>query len=293
MSRSIEGIIAPITTPFRDDGLGLDLLEENITKYAKTSLAGFLVLGSNGESKSLSEDERRLVLQIAIDAKSPTQFIIAGIAVDSTRVAISHVNQAAELGADYVSLLTPFYFKSRLDDGALLSYFTEVADHSALPVLVYNAPKFTGINLSTKVVEEISKHPNIVGMKDTSSGNYIHYMAVVEHGFRIFAGSLNTLLPALLLGAKGGVVSMANAFPEACCRLYDVVKAGDLDAGKSLYLKLVRLNRLISGSFSVAGVKYAMDLADYNGGDPRRPLLQLSQSEKDSIKQAIQQAGVS
>lgn len=292
MSKAISGIIAPITTPFSDDEVNLEFLKENINKYSQTNLSGYLVLGSNGENSSLSDVERHQIIKAVVNAKSSSQKAIVGISSDSTRVSVERTHQAADLGADYVSLLTPYYFKSRLSNDALIKYFVDVAEKSTLPVFIYNAPKFTGITLSTKVVEEISMHPNIIGMKDASPGNYMQYLEVSKPDFNIFAGSLDTLFPALLLGAVGGVVSLANAFPSQCCKIYYLVLQGDITEAKKLYFKLLRLNRSVSGSFSVAGVKYAMDLAGYHGGPPRLPLLHLTQDEKASIEKAIKQNGI-
>ena len=289
MSEDFTGIIAPITTPFTEDEINLEFLRENVNRYSQTKLSGYLVLGSNGENRCLSEDERRLIIQTVVNSKSSFQKAIVGITSDSTRLSINLANQAADLGADYISLLTPYYFKSRLSNDALIKYFVDVAEKSIQPVFIYNAPKFTGITLSPKVIEELSKHPNIVGMKDTSPGNFMQYIEVSTNEFKVFAGSLDTLLPALLLGAAGGVVSLANAFPEQCCTLYDLVLHGDVSEAKNLYLKLLRLNRSVSGSYSVAGVKYAMDLAGYHGGPPRLPLLPLTQEEELSIEKAVKQ----
>jgi len=287
MNKAVAGIIAPITTPFSDDEINLGFLRENINKYSQTNLSGYLVLGSNGENSSLSEIEMRQIIQTVVSEKSSTQKAIVGISSDSTRISIERANQAADLGADYVSLLTPHYFKSRISNSVLTKYFTDVAERSKLPVFIYNAPKFTGITLSPKVVEEISVHPNIIGMKDTSPGNYMQYLEVCDPGFYIFAGSLDILFPALQLGAVGGVVSLANAFPDQCCMLYDLFVQGDVSQAKALYLKLLRLNRSVSGSYAVAGVKYAMDLTGFHGGFPRLPLLPLVQDEKESIEKAV------
>ncbi|OGO61021.1 MAG: hypothetical protein A2029_17180 [Chloroflexi bacterium RBG_19FT_COMBO_47_9] len=292
MSKAISGIIAPITTPFSDDEVNLEFLKENINKYSQTNLSGYLILGSNGENSCLNDVERHLIIQTIVNAKSSTQKAIVGISSDSTRVSIERTNQAADLGADYVSLLTPYYFKSRLSNEALINYFVDVAEKSKLPVFIYNAPKFTGITLSIKVIEEISMHPNIIGMKDASPGSYMQYIGVCKPDFKIFAGSLDTLFPALILGAVGGVVSLANAFPVQCCRLYDLVLHGDTTEAKGLYMKLLQLNRSVSGSYSVAGVKYSMDIAGYHGGQPRLPLLPLTPDEKASIEKAIKQSKI-
>jgi 4-hydroxy-2-oxoglutarate aldolase len=289
MNKSLTGIVAPLTTPFEDEEICLDSFAKNLEKYAATNLAGYLVLGSNGENKSLSDQEKKLVIQAAVNHVPAHQAVIVGIAEESTRIAIRQVEQAAELGADYVSLFTPSYFRSRLTDVAFVRHFLSIADKSPLPVLLYNAPKFTGVTLTPRVIAEVSKHSNIVGMKDTSAST-VQYLEACAQGFQVLAGSLEILLPALLLGASGGVVSLANAFPTICCTLFDLVQAGNLEEARPLFMKLYRLNRSISGSYSIAGVKYAMDVAGYYGGPPRLPILPLNQDEKENILRSIQAA---
>ena len=217
---------------------------------------------------------------------------MAGTGYESTRQAIAFSKKAADLGADFVSLLTPSYFKKRLTDEAMIGYYTEVAEALSIPVLIYNAPGFTGMTISPKVIEAISRHPNIAGMKDTSPANIGRYLEVCGEDFDVLSGTIDTLFPGLALGASGGVVSLANAFPHPCCELYERFKRGDLQGARKLFYKLFRLNHSVSGNFGVAGVKYAMEVAGYYGGPPRLPLLPLTDSDKKLIKQAISEAGL-
>jgi 4-hydroxy-2-oxoglutarate aldolase len=174
----------------------------------------------------------------------------------------------------------------------LIGYYNDVADAVPIPVLAYNAPGFTGMTLSARVIEKISRHPNVAGMKDTSTGNMSSYLSVCGDDFDILSGTVSTLFTAMLEGAKGGVVSLANAFPAICCELYDSCKAGELDRARRLHYLLFALNRSVSGSFGVAGVKYAMDLSGYYGGDPRLPLLPLNRENQQFISEAISKTGL-
>jgi 4-hydroxy-2-oxoglutarate aldolase len=159
-------------------------------------------------------------------------------------------------------------------------------------VIAYNAPGFTGMTLTPKVVEVISRHPYVIGMKDTSKGNMSTYLSVAGDDFDILSGTVSTLFESMLLGAKGGVVSLANAFPAPCCELYEACKALDLDKARQLHYMLIKLNKSVSGSFGVAGVKYAAEVAGYHGSDPRKPLLPITQEGKQSIRKAIEEAGL-
>jgi 4-hydroxy-2-oxoglutarate aldolase len=174
----------------------------------------------------------------------------------------------------------------------MIGYYMDVAEALSIPVLIYNAPGFTGMTISPKVIEKISRHPNITGMKDTSPDGLVRYLEVCGDDFDVVSGTINTLLTGLALGASGGVVSLANAFPHPCCELYERFRRDDLEGARALHHKLFRLNQSVSGSFGVAGVKYAMEVGGYYGGPPRRPLLPLKENDKKRIKEAITKEGL-
>ena len=292
MAKKLVGIIAPITTPFVNEDVSLEHLKSNMRKYRDTGVAGFFAIGSNGESKSLTEDEKLKIVEVVLQEKADHQLVMAGTGYESTRQTVAFSKKVAVMGVDFVSVVTPSYFKKRLTDDALLGYYNDVADAVPIPVLAYNAPGFTGMTLSARVIEKVSRHPNVAGMKDTSAGNMSSYLSVCGDDFDILSGTVSTLFTAMLEGAKGGVVSLANAFPAPCCELYDSCKTGELDTARRLHYLLFALNRSVSGSFGVAGVKYAMDLAGYYGGDPRLPLLPLNRENQQLISEAISKTGL-
>lgn len=292
MAKRVSGIFAPVNTPFHDEDVSFDHFRENMRKYSETPLSGFLVLGSNGENKSLTEDEKLKLLEIAIQEKAKHQVVMAGAGYESTRETIAFSKKAEELGADIVSLVTPSYFKKSLTDDALIGYYTDVAEALTIPVFAYNAPGFTGLTLSPKVISTISRHPNIGGMKDTSPDGIARYLEVCGDNFDVLSGTINTLFIGLALGASGGVVSLANAYPHPCCELYEKCRSGDLDGARKLHHKLFMLNQSVSGKFGVAGVKYASEVAGYYGGPPRLPLLPMKDTDKKLIREAISEAGL-
>jgi len=292
MSQKVCGIFAPITTPFVDDEVLFDQFKENIRKYSQTPLNGYLVLGSNGESKSLTEDEKLKLLEIVLENKADHQLVMAGTGYESTRQTIAFSKKVQQLGANLVSLVTPSYFKKSLSDDALIGYYTQVADALSIPVFAYNAPGFTGLTLSVNVIEAISQHPNIGGMKDTSPAGLAGYLEFCGENFDVLAGTMNTLFIGLSLGASGGVISLANAFPEPCCELYAAYTHNDIAKARRLHSTLFRLNQSVSGAAGVAGVKYAMELGGYHGGNPRLPLLPIKEIDKQRIRKAAEAAGV-
>lgn len=290
MRSELSGIIAPITTPFQDEEVNLQWLRSNVRRYAQTPLASLFVLGSNGEGKFLSESEKIRVIETVAIEKSPQQSMLVNVGAESTRLTIEAAVQAASLGADFVSVITPSYFKNRYTDQVLSKYYLDIADASPVPVVVYNIPANTGIALPVKVIELIASHPNIAGVKDSSPGQYVDYLQVCGENFSVLSGTINTLLQAMVLGARGGVVSLADSFPELCCKLYDLICHREIERAVVLNRKLLKLNKVISGAYGVAGVKYAAELRGYFGGKPRLPLLPLDDQDKDRIRQAITDA---
>ncbi len=291
MATILKGVYAPIGTPFVNEEVAYDQLESNVKKYARSKLTGYLAIGSNGECVHLSEKEKLKALEIIVANKADHQKVMAGSSVESTRLTIELCKKVAAIGADFASILTPSYFKGKLNDAAMSKYFLDVADGSPIPVVGYNAPGFTGVTISVGVLKAMAAHENIVGVKDTSPGMIGSYLRATLHlDFDVLSGTANTLFPAMMMGATGGIVSLANAYPDVCVALYEKCIAGDIKGAQDLHLLLGQLNGACSGSYGVAGVKYASEVAGFYGGDPRLPLLPLKESDKQAIRDGI--AGV-
>jgi 4-hydroxy-2-oxoglutarate aldolase len=232
-------------------------------------------LGSNGENKSLTEDEKMAVLRTVLAGRAPGQVVMAGATYEAQRDTERFFAAAAEAGADFGLLLAPSYFRKQMSEDVLFRYFATTADRSPLPLLAYNAPGFTGLTLSPALIGRLAEHPNIVGMKDSAASGIEDFLAFERADFHVLAGSVNFLFPAMMQGALGGTVSLANAFPAIALRLYRYGVERD-EAGGAPYQEFCRrLNEAISGRYGVPGVKAAMDLAGLRGGFPRRPLLPL------------------
>ena len=289
----LSGVFAPVVTPFENDQVELNFLRENLQKLDESDLAGYLALGSNGEFKSLSDKEQIQILEVYAETKSD-KVVMVGTGCESTFHTIEKSKIVAEMGFEYVSVLTPHYFGKRLDGSVLKDYFLRIADSIDIPVLLYNAPGFAnGVVIPPQIVVELSKHPNIVGMKDSAPTGPAKFLAALDpdEDFSILAGSANFFYPSLILGATGGTLSLADSMPDICCDLYKLFVQGKFDQAKELHFKIARLNQVISGSWGVAGVKAAMDIRGYKGGPPRHPLKKITKEGIEKIKQTMLDEG--
>ena len=283
----INGVIPPMITPFREDGaVDYDKHAENMNRWNRDNLAGYLVLGSNSEAAYLSQDERVRMIELTVAHAKKDRLILAGTGMESAVETIKLTNRAAELGVHAALVLTPFYYGDQMTDTALIRYFTCVAEGSDIPVLIYNVPKFTHINISPKALKELSRHPNILGMKD-STGNVpqlVSFLSVIPDGFNLLVGTVSAWFPALTLGIKGGIFALANCAPNECAAVQDAFNAGDSATARETYLSIFPVNTAVTNTYGVSGLKYAADLMGYRGGHVRNPLLPLKEDEKADIR---------
>lgn len=292
-TKKLSGVFAPVVTPFRSDELALDYLRSNLTKLNETDLTGYLALGSNGEFRSLTDNEQIQVLEVFAERKGQ-KVIIVGTACESTRQTIEKSKVASEMGFDYVSILTPSYFAKRIDGNILQGYYERIADSVDIPLLLYNAPAFAGgVQIPPPTVLRLSRHPNIVGMKDSSPAGPAKFLACLDpsEDFGILAGSTNFFYPSLHLGATGGVLSLANVLPGPCCELHRLFMEARYDEAQRLNLRLARLNESVSGAWGVEGVKAAMSMTGFKGGEPRHPLRSLSDEAAKQIREKMVEDG--
>ncbi len=273
MQQEFTGIFTALTTPFQEGKILPDKFTDNIAKYNQYELAGYVIGGSTGENVYLTENERLTLLKTAKETAAPGRKIIAGTGCESTQNTIAATNRAADLGADAALVILPHYYKSLMTTAALKDYYLTIADKTRIPLIIYSMPHNTGITPSAKLIIELSQHPNILGIKD-SSGN----LSLLEEAkpfmpdgstFLLGAGSL--LFPGLLLGASGGIITLGAAAPELCAQLYDLFLQGKYEEAKRLQLNLVPLNQAVTRDHGVPGAKYALDLRGYYGGPCRSP----------------------
>jgi len=288
--KPFTGIYTPIATPFRDDGtVDERALAANVSRWMTTPLTGLVVLGSNGEATSLDEAEADRVVEIVRAGVPASRPLIAGTGRESTRATIAATRRAAAAGADAALVRTPSFFKPQMTTDAFVRHFTEVADASPVPVLLYNVTAYTGVNLLPDAVERLAVHPNIVGMKESGSdiGQIAEYVARTPDDFTVLAGSATTLVHALCAGCDGAILALASLVPAECVLMTTLVREKRLDEANALQRRLMPLARSVGTSYGVPGLKAALELSGYAGGSPRPPLRPVSSEVVDIIRRQL------
>lgn len=295
----LAGAMPPVPTPFNAQGdFDGKALYANLQKLSATGLHGFVLLGSNGEYVYLDEAEKAELFQVARDAIPANQLFIAGTGAESTRATLRLTLMAAEAKADAAIVITPCYYKPSMTGEALYQHFTTIADASPIPVILYNMPAYTGVDMTVDTILKLAAHPNIVGLKE-SSGNIVKISELVQQvttrqlDFAVLAGSASFLQPTLLMGGTGGVMATANVAPRHCLQIWEAMQIGDIEAARQIQQQVLALNAMVTTRFGVAGLKFAMDELGLYGGPVRSPLLPLAESAKPEIRQAIAQLNLS
>ena len=282
----LHGIFPPLTTPFAADGsVSLSHLRDNVKRYNQTRLAGYAINGSTSESILLRWDEVYHIWGAAREAAAPSKILIAGTGAESTAETIEHTNRAASLGFAVALVRTPSFYKPAMSEEALAEHYLRVADAARIPVLVYSVPVFTHITVEAPLIARVSKHPNIIGMKD-SSGNVqgvADIIAAAPKHFQTLVGSASTLYESLEKGAVGAILALACAFPELCVEIYEASRAGESAKAHSLAQELIAPAKMFGPQYGIAGLKYALDRLGYFGGPARPPLLPVGEAAREEI----------
>jgi len=282
----LSGVMPPITTPFQNGKLALDKLKKNFQRWNQTGLFGYLVLGSNGEAVYLNEREKIKVIEISRESIPKSKIMLVGTGMESTQETIRFTNQAAKMGADCALVVTPSYFKGSMKPQILYDHFISVAESSQIGILLYNVPQFTGINMEPELVAKLSEHSNIIGIKD-SSGNIGQLSEIInlsQKGFAVFVGSAPVFFPALCVGAVGGILAVAQVAPQECIQIQNLFNKGKMDEARVLQNRLTPLAKGVTTKYGIGGLKMAMDLTGYFGGDPRPPLKRPGKDIEEEIK---------
>src|SRR6185369_5001447 len=274
MLNRLRHILLPISTPFAADSVDHAALRANIDRWSTTGIRGFVVLGSTGERVHLDEREYLEVIESARQVVSPGMAFIVGAGQQSVVGSVNEIKKAAELGADAVLVITPHYYRAAITQDALISYYNALADASTVPLLLYSMPALTGIKIEPETVARLSEHQNIVGVKDSSNdiAGFAATVTLCPPDFAVLTGNGTVFLDALRAGATGAILAVGCVVPEMCVAIYEAFKRGDEEGATALQTKLTPLATAVTTKYGIGGLKAALDLAGYKGGDVRAPL---------------------
>ena len=289
-----SGVYPPLPTFFDDrEELDLTTFRRHMRRLEDSGIAGYVLMGSNGEAVHLTDDERIQLIATAKDVVGSGEHavpIVVGCGAQSTRATSAYCQQAARHGADVALVLPPSYYRGQMNSQALIAHYRAVADQSSIPVLLYNMPvSAAGIDLDVATVTALAEHPNIVGLKD-SAGNIVkmaQIIAGVPPSFRVFAGSASFFLPALVAGSVGTIAALANIFPHEVCLLQALFEAGEFEEARELQARIIPANAAVTATYGVSGLKAALALTAGYGGKPRLPLLPLADRERETLAQIL------
>jgi 4-hydroxy-2-oxoglutarate aldolase len=293
VNKPLKGVYIALTTPFAGERISAARMRDNVRKYNRTDVAGYLVLGSTGESVSLTDEESEKLVEAVIREAAPGKKILVGTARESTRGTAEFTKRAARFGIAAALVRPPSYYKSKMSREALRKHYLTVAEASPVPVLIYNIPQNTGLSLDPRLVVDLSSHPNIAGLKE-SSGSLGYLGEIVRdlpERFHYFLGSGHVVYPGLEMGADGAILAVANAAPELSAEIYALFREGNRDRARERQLDLIPLNRAVTEKYGIPGLKYAQDLRGFYGGPARLPLLPPDGAAKREIASVLKKAG--
>lgn len=294
---NLAGVLIPAVTPFDPVTGDVDVVRwrENIRVWTAHPVLGVVVGGSTGEAVLLDEDERRALIEAARGALPGDRLLVAGAGAESTRATVRLCRMAEEAGADAVLVMPPSFYRPAMTPEALARHYRAVADASPLPVIVYQVPPKLGtLELQTGLVAELSRHENIVGIKDSRGSMEVvgDLVGQCREGFQVLVGNGALLYGSLEVGAVGGILGMANLAPAESAELVAAFHDGRApDAGR-LQERIGPVHKAIVGELGVAGVKAGLDLLGLGGGAPRPPLLPLSDARRAEVRGVLEKAGL-
>ncbi|HEX8394291.1 MAG TPA: dihydrodipicolinate synthase family protein [Longimicrobium sp.] len=293
----LTGVFAPATTPFDPVTGDVDLIgmRANVRRWMQEPLAGVVLFGSTGEGVLLDEDEKVRLTAATRDLLDGDRLLLAGTGAESTRAAIRQARAVAEAGADAVLVQPPSFYKPLMTPAALRDHYRAVADASPIPVILYQVPpRFSGVELEPGLVNELARHPNITGIKDSSGdqrtlGNLVD---ACRGGCDVLAGSGAIMYAALEMGAVGGILAVALLLPRECaelCRAFGEERFGD--AGR-MQERIGPLHKAVVGELGIPGIKAALDALGMHGGAPRAPIQPLRNRDGGRLADALAIAGI-
>lgn len=287
-----KGCGTAIITPFTNDGINFEEFGKLIENQIENNVDSIIVCGTTGESATMTEEERKEVMKFAITKANKRVPIILGTGSNCTRVAVELTKYAESIGADGVLVVTPYYNKTT--QAGLVTHYKTIAEATTLPIILYNVPSRTGVNILPKTCLELSKIPNIVGIKE-ASGNLSQIAEIAslcKDELSIYSGNDDQIIPILSMGGKGVISVLSNLVPEYVHNMcYDYFD-GNIEKAKESQLKSLDLINALFCEVNPIPVKEAMNMLGYNCFEPRLPLVKLSDSGKEKLQKAMKEFGI-
>ncbi|TSB48396.1 4-hydroxy-tetrahydrodipicolinate synthase [Alkalicoccobacillus porphyridii] len=286
----LKGIYPALLTPMDEkENINEAVLKQLTNHLIKSGVHGLFALGTNGEFHALTTEEKVRVAEILVKEAAGRVPVMVGTGGNNTAEAILLSQKMEQIGADVLSVITPYFIPPTQDE--LYYYFKEIADSVSIPVLLYNIPSKTGVNLEASTVKRLASHPKIIGVKD-SSGNFDTILSYIEvakgEDFSVFAGTDSLILKTLKAGGQGAVAATANALPKVVVSIYDSWKNGELDKAEEAQQTLQPLRDTFALGSIPAPLKKATELFGIPVGPPRSPIKPVNEEAVTNIKKMVQ-----
>lgn len=284
-----EGSYVAIVTPFKNGEVDAEALKRLIEFHIENGTDGIVPCGTTGESATLNHREHEEVIRVAVETCGGRARVLAGTGSNATREAVELTLSAEKLGADGALLITPYYNKPTQE--GLCQHFEAAAKETKLPVVLYNVPSRTSVNMLPATVARLSKIENIVGIKE-ASGNLAQVSEIVKScgpDFEVISGDDALTWPILALGGKGVISVTANLVPDKLSRLCKAALAGDMDTARSLHYELLKLNDVMFIETNPIPVKAALAVMGYIDNEFRAPLCPPSDNTLAALKSVLQE----
>lgn len=283
-----EGSAVALVTPFTNDGIHFDALKRLLDFQLNGGTDAFVICGTTGEPATMTAEERRSVIRYAVDHIAGRKPVIVGTGSNSTAAAVDQSKYAESVGADALLVVTPYYNKCSQE--GLVRHFFAIADAVHLPIILYNVPSRTGVNIMPSTLARLAEHPNIRTIKEASGNiSQIAEMARLTEGkMDLYSGNDDQIVPILSLGGKGVISVLANVVPQAVHDMCASYLAGDVKTACDLQLQYNPLTAALFSDVNPIPVKTALNMMGFEAGPLRLPLCELSAQAEQSLRQVLQ-----
>ncbi|GAE87554.1 4-hydroxy-tetrahydrodipicolinate synthase [Acetivibrio straminisolvens] len=279
-----------IITPFTENGVNFDKLGELIDFQIKEGIDSIIICGTTGEASTMPDEEHKAVIKYAVEKVNKRVPVIAGTGSNDTHHAICLSKYAEEVGADAILSVTPYYNKTT--QKGLYEHFKLIAESIKIPVILYNVPGRTGLNIDPKTVKQLSEIENIVAIKECNINQVGEIISICPPDFTVYSGNDDMVVPLLALGGKGVISVMANIIPKKTHELVASFLDGNIEESRKIQLDLLNLVKALFIEVSPIPVKAAMNLMGMEVGKCRLPLTDMSEKNFDTLKQTLKDYGL-